>query len=215
MLPRGFPIENEQELRDYLLTHDFPNMDLVPGFPIANEQELREYFLNHDPLTLLRNRTSLRKEFSNLREEHYRSALISALFLVDLDCFKNYNDLYGMRAADKVLIEAALRLRDEFESHLLARIGGDEFVGILGGPTSVQLASAIAERLVEAFRAPLQIVVSDLSIDVIQPISLGVVLWASPFVQFETLLDNANLALTEAKRQGGGRFVINPMDAAS
>jgi diguanylate cyclase (GGDEF)-like protein len=120
-----------------------------------------------------------------------------------------------MNSADEVLIETALRLRDAFGIRLLARYGGDEFVGILRGPISEPNAGAVAERIVEAFRVPFRIVVPDMSIDVIQSVSLGVVLWNSPFAQFEALLKDADLALLDAKRQGGGRYVINAGNATS
>ncbi len=214
MVPQDFPIGNELELREYFRTHRFPDMNYVRRFPIRNELELREYFRTHDPLTLLRNRRSLRNEFSKLRGD-FEDVSTTALFLVDLDGFKNNNDRYGMRAADEVLIETALRLRDVFESRLLARYGGDEFVGIARGPMSLSTASVIAERIVEAFRVPFQIAAPGMSIDVIQSVSLGVVLWNSPLAQFETILKEADLALSEAKAHGGDPYVIHASDVIS
>jgi chemotaxis family two-component system sensor kinase Cph1 len=107
----------------------------------------------HDPLTGLANRRLIMDRL----EHALAGGLELAVLFVDLDAFKSVNDTFGHDAGDAVLgavarvIEASTRPHDS-----VARIGGDEFI-VLCEATTTDAAAAIASRIVEALRAPLDI----------------------------------------------------------
>jgi PAS domain S-box-containing protein len=91
------------------------------------QQEL-EYLVFHDPLTSISNRRGFRQYMSELikREEH--ATRYSLLYYLDLNKFKQINDIFGHETGDKVLIEAVHRLkRLSDDTCNLTRLGGDEF----------------------------------------------------------------------------------------
>jgi GGDEF domain-containing protein len=101
-------------------------------FPIQNESELRKYFDRHDPLTYAANRRGLQEEFLKIQEGRYGIGESHALFFVDLDHFKESNDLYGMRGGDQILIEVTQRLRIAIHpGGTVGRIGADQFVCLI------------------------------------------------------------------------------------
>jgi len=108
-----------------------------------------------DHLTGAANRASLELA---LRRAIERAAVSSETFLLlcmDLDRFKDINDTYGHGAGDAVLREVSARLRSVSRpDDLIARIGGDEFVMLLGPGSSARAGSMVAERILERFEAP-------------------------------------------------------------
>ena len=84
----------------------------------------------HDALTDLPNRAALDNEFSRVLDDARRHDGSFAVLCIDLDRFKQINDLFGHSMGDKVLREAARRLQVAAQGAFLARIGGDEFIAI-------------------------------------------------------------------------------------
>ncbi|MGA7342251.1 MAG: GGDEF domain-containing protein [Terracidiphilus sp.] len=108
-----------------------------------------------DLLTEIHNRFSLNRSMETQIEEARRRAGIFGLIYVDLDKFKEVNDLYGHLVGDLYLREAALRMKRQLRPHdLLARLGGDEFavlVPMVHGRAEVE---EIAQRLERSFDEP-------------------------------------------------------------
>lgn len=108
-----------------------------------------------DPLTGLSNRTSLGPALEHAVERARRNRARVALVYLDLDGFKQVNDMYGHDAGDQVLVEAAQRLRRVLRSSdLVARLGGDEFVVVLEDIASNADVESVVRKLIAEIGQP-------------------------------------------------------------
>ena len=152
-----------------------------------------------DSLTGLSNRTAFNAELRADLGQLRGGEALHVLFL-DLDDFKNVNDLSGHRAGDELLQEVALRLRKcTRPTDLCARLGGDEFAIILRG-THETLALEIAQRAVEAVARPMRLGNHNARVGA----SIGVAT-AVPGTDLETVIHQADIAMYAAKAHGKGR----------
>jgi diguanylate cyclase (GGDEF)-like protein len=120
----------------------------------ASEQLARKLALQ-DPLTGLANRRQLDEAMLDVMNSPPRPGDSHAIFLVDLNGFKQINDTFGHGAGDEVLIVVARRLAGAVrEEDLVARLGGDEFAILCPHVSGVDSAVLIASRLLRAFEAP-------------------------------------------------------------
>lgn len=121
---------------------------------IRLQAQLEAYAL-HDPLTGLANRTALRSSLSDALATATEDRTPIALIFVDLDGFKEINDVFDHGVGDTVLREVASRLNGNIrQGDLVGRFGGDEFLIVCEGADE-PAAEAIAERIRVAIRAPL------------------------------------------------------------
>ena len=125
-----------------------------------------------------------------------------ALICVDLDHFKEANDLHGHLAGDAVLVEAARRLQDSVQApSFAARLGGDEFVVVqITDEDQPTAAAELAGRLLETLKDGMTYEGQDLAMAA----SLGVSLYPDDGRTGEALLANADMALYRAKENGRG-----------
>ena len=108
-----------------------------------------------DLLTDIHNRFSLEKHLDTLIEEARQSAGIFGLIYIDLDEFKQVNDLYGHHVGDLYLQEVAERMKLQLRAHdLLARLGGDEFAVLVPMVRNRAGVEEIAQRLERCFDDP-------------------------------------------------------------
>lgn len=157
----------------------------------------------NDPLTKLPNRAYLRQEFEKRRLSE--STSMAFLFL-DLDYFKNINDMYGHSIGDKVIQIVAKRFNSCIkESDFLARVGGDEFVILTEGHLHVR---SLCEDLVQSLIEPMVIEEDAFSLGV----SIGVACAPQNGNSFEALFKNADTAMYEAKSSGKNRYVFYTQD---
>jgi diguanylate cyclase (GGDEF)-like protein len=126
-----------------------------------------------------------------------------AVCYVDLDGFKPINDHYGHQVGDQVLIEAAQRIQSNLPAgDTVARIGGDEFVLILGNyESSDDLAQAV-QRVLDAIAEPIQI--EDIHVSV--SASIGVTTVPPDGQHAESLIRHADQAMYTAKAEGRNRY---------
>jgi diguanylate cyclase (GGDEF)-like protein len=111
-----------------------------------------------DLLTNIHNRFSLDKYMDVLIEEARERASIFGLIYIDLDEFKQVNDLYGHRVGDLYLQEVALRMKNQLRGgDMLARLGGDEFAALVAVVHSRAEVQEIAGRLMHSFDEPIVI----------------------------------------------------------
>lgn len=165
----------------------------------ALEEELLRQ-ARHDPLTGLANRTLLLERLEAAAARRARSRGGFSVLMVDLDGFKQVNDLGGHAAGDDVLKVIADRLNQLVRrTDTVARVGGDEFV-VLCTDTDPDHANAVAERVVAVLAEP---VVGPWGTAAIGA-SVGVAHADDALANPEELLRRADLAMYEAKRQGKG-----------
>ncbi|MCW2608662.1 MAG: hypothetical protein JWO60_3355, partial [Frankiales bacterium] len=165
----------------------------------------------HDALTGLPNRVLLRQRLEHAERRARRSHRSVAVLFADLDRFKDVNDTYGHAVGDGVLISVAARLEALVRpGDTLARVSGDEFVFLcedLVDPADVQV---LARRIAASFAAPF--VVEGLSL--FASASVGIAYAGAGEAVTGQLLVDADIAMYQAKRQGGGAHsVIDLRDA--
>ncbi|RYE80728.1 MAG: EAL domain-containing protein, partial [Hyphomicrobiales bacterium] len=149
----------------------------------------------HDPLTGLANRRALKTRM----EEGFDAANRFKLLLIDLDRFKAVNDTFGHGVGDRLLVEVSKRVRAVAgETGFVARIGGDELAVLVYGDNVVAMAAA--NEIVAAIGRPFELQGHHLSIGC----SIGLCC-TDDAEDVDSLMQRADLALYEAKRQGRGR----------
>ncbi|MDP3854539.1 EAL domain-containing protein [Phenylobacterium sp.] len=174
------------------------------------EEKIR-YLAEHDGLTGLANRNVMQARLSQALEQAATSGERLAVICVDLDHFKEANDLHGHLAGDVILRETAKRLQLSVEApSFAARLGGDEFVIVQIGGDQPAAAAELSATLQEVLAQPVAYESHDLPVGA----SLGVSLYPDDGETGEALLANADMALYRAKDDGRGgyRFFKREMD---
>jgi len=161
------------------------------------------YLAFRDVLTELPSRALYFDRLRQLLVDARRHGGGFSVLVADLDGFKQVNEGLGPETGDALLQVAAKRLRAASrEGDTVARIGGDEFSVILARTTRAEDAAIVAERILQAFNAP--VVVGGQSCQV--GISVGVALYPVNGKDVDTLVANADGAMYAAKRAGGRCF---------
>ena len=166
--------------------------------------EARLAFLaQHDGLTGLPNRNLLRQQMDDILAHTRRSGGKVAALILGLDHFKAVNDSLGHSVGDQLLRAVAKRLRSTLrEGDTLARLNSDEFVMIQGGLTRPEDAVLMSRRLLEAIGDPFLLD----GHSVVTGATIGIAMAPGDGEDSETLLKNAGLALSRAKRECRGTF---------
>lgn len=164
--------------------------------------ELIEHLAHHDPLTDLPNRLSFGERLHHA-EAQIRRGDVMALVCLDLDHFKEVNDTLGHSFGDRVLQEVARRINlAKREEEFAARMGGDEFMLLLGPLEQPQHAAVVAQRLIDAINEPIELDGHLVSIGT----SVGISVAPQDGADGETLMRNADLSLYRAKAEGRGTY---------
>ena len=158
-----------------------------------------------DPLTGVANRRAFYQHLKVIiadRRRHPRGELV--LFYIDLDSFKELNDLYGHQTGDEVLKVTAERLSSLARpTDQVARLGGDEFTVTMNElPLDQRVLEHIATRLVSSIREPIDLTSHKLSVTA----SIGVALAPEQLDDPDVLVINADKAMYKAKHNGKNRF---------
>ncbi|GLK75488.1 hypothetical protein GCM10008171_07420 [Methylopila jiangsuensis] len=149
----------------------------------------------HDPLTGLANRAAFNEALANA----LRRGGEVALFCVDLDKFKEINDVFGHSAGDEVLRIAAQRITAAAPGVMVFRLGGDEFVAIGTGPDAGD-ADKLARRIVERLNTDAMVAGKLVSCGG----SVGYAIFPHHGATTDALFANADAALYRAKADGRG-----------
>lgn len=167
----------------------------------VKEAEKRlEFLAHHDPLSGLANRVTFHERITHVLARANRQNSLVALLYLDLDGFKHVNDSFGHEVGDRVLELAADRLKTCVRAEdMLARLGGDEFGVLLEEVGEPWSASLVAEKIVEALRAPFAVDGRELVLGV----SVGVSLFPTDGTDASALVRNADTAMYRAKARGG------------
>lgn len=160
---------------------------------------------NIDDITGLLNRKAFNARLAEAVARQRGSGWGFALLLMDLDRFKNVNDLFGHGVGDELLAEIARRLRANLsEGDVIARLGGDEFAVILAEVRAPEQIRPIADRLLTAFEPPALLAGRRLH----PGASIGAVICPEAGADPVELLIKADLALNRAKESGRGQCVL-------
>jgi diguanylate cyclase (GGDEF)-like protein/PAS domain S-box-containing protein len=156
----------------------------------------------YDALTGLPNRPLLHDRLASALARARRERGLLALLYIDLDDFKQVNDLHGHEAGDELLRTVARRLGETVRaSDTVARLGGDEFVVLLESIHVAENAMMVAGKLAAALREPLVLG----TIGVSAHASIGIAIHPDDGEDGFALLQQADAAMYRAKRAGGNR----------
>ncbi|MET3587812.1 Amt family ammonium transporter [Pseudorhizobium tarimense] len=168
------------------------------------EQRIRHLAL-HDPHTGLPNRALFAEQISQMAELAMQGEPF-ALLLVDIDRFKEINDVYGHQGGDAVIAEVARRLAKAAEAEdLVARLGGDEFALVLRGVRTEEELRVFATSILGLMRQLMPLGSHD---RVTASVSLGGALCPDHAPEPEMLIGCADIALQHAKESGRNTYVV-------
>lgn len=158
---------------------------------------------NHDLLTGLPNRRLFRDRLDHEIRKSRRTAQPLALLFIDLDRFKEANDLLGHTNGDRVLVEAGRRICQCVRaSDTVARLGGDEFTAILTQLDDHPHVEQVAQKINESLSEPFVLGNEMLHLSA----SIGVTLYPNDAHDAEDLIRNADQAMYVVKSQGRNHF---------
>ena len=195
--------------QDFLVKGSFDAAMLQRSIAFATQRKRKEVELVqrslHDELTGLPRRNLLLDRLQGAMKRSARTASPGAVLFVDLDRFKQVNDVHGHAAGDAVLTTIAKRLAEGVRgSDTVARLGGDEFVVLLSMTTGAQDAVAVGEKLLKAIEEPVLCDGHDLAVSA----SIGVACFWGDVEPAEALLQRADAAMYAAKDAGKGRVSV-------
>ena len=175
-------------------------------------EERMRFLAGHDVLTDLPNRRLFEETVERTLRASAAAGTEVALLCIDLDRFKQVNDVFGHPTGDRLLVEVAKRLTENFGNQCVpARLGGDEFAvlaaDVMGDTTPAQWAQAIIDSLTVPFE------LAGARLDV--GCSIGIAVFPQDGDTYDRLLSAADMALFRAKRQtkGSFSFFVPAMDA--
>lgn len=163
----------------------------------------------HDELTGLPNRAVFWEHLSHRLALADRRQTSFAVLFLDIDDFKVVNDTLGHAAGDRLLVDMASRLRAALRAgDTAARVGGDEFVVLLDDVATKEAALVVAERLGKALRAPYEVGTERR----IATTSIGIAVGPAGLGTADEVVAAADTAMYDAKRRGGGGYVLYSED---
>lgn len=180
---------------------------ICSGEPASEIQRAKilERMAYHDLLTELPNRALLKDRLGQVLPLADRLGESAAVMFLDLDKFKEVNDKMGHHIGDRLLRKVAKRLSQRVRQiDTVARFGGDEFVILIPGIKSAADAAKIADSLINSIARPFTIKGFKLSVAA----SVGIGLFPSDDRSAESLLAKADLAMLEAKKESGNRYLF-------
>jgi diguanylate cyclase (GGDEF)-like protein/PAS domain S-box-containing protein len=166
-------------------------------------EEKVSYLAQFDSLTGLPNRNLFQDRLTQAMALAKRNDWPMAVLFIDLDRFKLVNDTLGHAAGDKLLKEAAERLRSCIRaSDTVGRLGGDEFAAILSELGKPRDAGLVAQKIIDVFKRPFDLEGKETYVTA----SVGVTLYPADSDNAEALVVNADAAMYRAKEQGRNNY---------
>lgn len=193
--------------QDYLVKGHIDGANLHRVIRYAVERKRTELELvrlaHYDQLTGLPNRTLLRERVEHALARAMRAGSGVATLVLDMDRFKEINDMLGHEVGDKLLIEVAQRIRASVrDQDTVARLGGDEFAVVLEGVSGAKEVLPVIERIIESLAE-----VTTLGGHAVNSsISVGIAMYPENGNNLSELLRAADLAMYQAKSSGRGRY---------
>jgi len=208
--PRGRRTYNVTYLPDYADDHQVRGVYAM-GQDITEQKALEEKLARmaqYDQLTGLPNRYLLHDRLAQACARSRRDGVELALFYLDLNDFKRFNDAHGHATGDAMLQEFAGRVTATVRAtDTVARIGGDEFVVLMEGSFTTAQLEQLARKIVEVVEQPFEIDGKALHTSS----SVGVAT-CPPWSSWQELLHTADSAMYDAKAAGRGAVVVAPAE---
>lgn len=166
-------------------------------------EERLEQLAFYDPLTQLPNRMLFKDRVKHELDLAKRHQTRGAIFFIDLDRFKHVNDTLGHAAGDKLLVQVAERVTTCVRtSDTVARLGGDEFTVILVNLDNAYDAAPIAQKIIDAVSAPINIDGHQANVGA----SIGIATFPDDGDTYDNITKYADVAMYHAKESGRGTY---------
>jgi diguanylate cyclase (GGDEF)-like protein/PAS domain S-box-containing protein len=166
---------------------------------LMRQAEINEFQALHDPLTGLPNRILFSERIGHAILQAQRQKKKLAVALIDLDRFKEINDSLGHTAGDHLLISVGKQMGGALRaSDTVARLGGDEFGLVLPELIDADSLMPVLERIQESLEEPIQVQSLPIGIEA----SMGIAIYPDHGDDAQTLIQRADIAMYEAKRDG-------------
>jgi diguanylate cyclase (GGDEF)-like protein len=167
------------------------------------QREELEHGAHFDALTDLPNRLLLSDRLHQAMTLCQRNNQSLAVLYLDLDGFKQVNDLYGHETGDALLVALSRRMKESLRDvDTLARMGGDEFVAVLTGIASTQDCIQLVARVLAACAEPVHVQGHEVQVTA----SIGVTLYPQDSADADLLMRHADQAMYEAKQSGKNKY---------
>lgn len=191
---------------------DLISQQKVADRQVRVKQKYLEFAAHHDPLTHLPNRLKFEDTLQAIESASVETGQTFSIFLVDLDNFKIFNDQYGHVVGDRMVSEIGNRLRGLVGANdLVARLDGDEFVLIKTDIGCAKGAKELASQIMDLATEPFIYRGFTMKVSV----SLGISCYPNdlhsehnPDKIGEEIVNNASVALQEAKTSGKNQFLF-------
>ncbi|GEB47619.1 putative bifunctional diguanylate cyclase/phosphodiesterase [Streptomyces cacaoi] len=168
------------------------------------------YEATHDELTGLPNRTLFAERLERILTAGSGARRFGLCYL-DIDGFKTVNDSLGHAVGDQLLVSVAERLQSctAAPAHLVARIGGDEFVILISDPDGREEVTSLARAALATLATPISVDGRDLSVRA----SIGIVEGPSGELEPAEVMRSADITMYRAKDAGGNRYEVADPDS--
>jgi len=196
-----------QGAQDFLVRQDITAHRLFSSIDDAIHQcEFQKNLINlahYDHLTGLLNRGLFLDRLQHTVNQCARNQSTCSLLYIDVDNFKQVNDLYGHDVGDKLLLKISEQIsRNCRNTDSAARIGGDEFAVIINSPP-VSDAAKVTDAIIKKIAANIFLETPDIEVS----LSVGVAHYPSTAKNIDELMKQADSAMYRAKRAGQSRYV--------
>ncbi len=211
-------LESQLELKDSYDEVEAMNEELkttIDDLKVTNEKlensvievEIRDERINElvylDSLTGLLNRFSIYEEIERLLYDSETKQLV--ILFLDVDNFKNINDIFGHDVGDQVIRDTGKKLKDlQDEDIYIGRFGGDEFIFAIAKPWTMNEIEFFAKEVQDLFKGIIHLEDHGFILSV----SLGISIYPDHGDTKELLIKKADIALYDAKNRGKDQFVV-------
>lgn len=199
----------KEGVQDYLVKWEGDGKSFLRSVRYAIERKRTElslaFLANHDSLTGMYSRSYFLDFLDSAQSRAQRSGTMLGLLVVDLDRFKSVNDMVGSQVGDEVLKITAQRIEKIVrKGDVAARLAGDEFAILLEQLADPSPVEAVSRKILAALRQPFEID----GRNIVLSASIGVTVFPADRNQPDVMLQNAAIAMHQAKASGRNRFQL-------